>query len=72
MEHDDPPAAGERMIMISFAIGDYVTVRLFDLDYPGRVSEIRLDGGPPYYKVVYARDGEICRDEFQADELEGK
>lgn len=30
------PAAGERMIMISFAIGDYVTVRLFDLDYPGR------------------------------------
>lgn len=45
------PAAGERMIMISFAIGDYVTVRLFDLDYPGRVSEIRLDGGPPYYKV---------------------
>lgn len=53
----------------AFNIGDYVTIVMFDLNYRGRVAEIRLDGGPPYFKVCYARDGEICRDEFTADEL---
>lgn len=58
-------------ITIEFCPQDYVTVKLFGLDYHGRVLEVRYDGNF-LYKVQYAEEGTLKTGEFFYDELEAK
>ena len=53
-----------------FDPGDYVTVAVFGLNYPGRVTEVRLRIGATAYLVEYVAEGVFNQREFYGDELQ--
>ena len=57
-------------INFAFDYGQYVKIKVFDLNCEGRVNRCISDGGPNYYSVCFALNGEIKHVEFYEDELE--
>ena len=50
--------------------GEYVTISMFGLNYPGRIFDCRIqDGNVVRYSVNYVFDGKITNDIFDEDDL---
>lgn len=63
----------EHPITLAFAPLEYVTVKLFDLKYHGRVNECIVKAAEVLYNVEYADDkGDLVIRTFRADELAGR
>lgn len=60
------------MTDFAYQPNQYVRVKLFGLNYCGRIVRCIRDADSNMYSVQYAKEGDIRRDEFYEDEIEAE